>query len=479
MFARRPFKQIAIALLITLLSPSLLPAVAQTFSDLPDIGDPAASALPLSREKKLGEVFVRGLRSQLPIVQDIEVNEYVSSIGSQLTNAHPNIQMKFHFLLIRNPSINAFATIGGVIALNSGLMLTAPNESQFASVMAHEIGHVTQRHIARMLAQYQDFNWTNALAILSIIVATAYDSDVGQLGLFTSSALPIDQQLAYSRSHEIESDRVGIRLMQGANIDPIGMSKFFSLLQLHEGRAGSSVPEFVRTHPLTIDRINHALSYSKHSNKRYREDSLEFQFARARLAALLSPHVALQITSHGKHKDIVTEYRRGVALALAQRPKESAQALRQITNGEDNLQIQLALAQAEILQGNHAAAVRVLQRLNTLYPRRETVNYYLSLALLKYNKPTAALSALQPFANSNQHPLTKKLLAEITAKLGEEGISYEYLADYYEENGRISTALKHLKKAEKSSQGHVFLARVKVKRAKLEQLKKDLENPLP
>ncbi len=471
-FARHCFQPFVIALVVALFP---FPATAQEFTDLPDIGDPTAAVLPLSKEQRLGEVFARGLRAKLPLVEDIELNEYVSAIGNQLTNAHPNIQMKFHFLLIRNPTINAFATIGGVIALNSGLLLVTQNESQFASVIAHEIGHVTQRHIARMLAQHQNFSWANALALLSVIIAATYNSDIGQLGLYTSAALPIDQQLAYSRAHEIESDRVGIRLMQAAGIDPIGMSDFFSLLQSYKGPV-SIVPEILRTHPLTVDRINNALNFTKSSRKQYRKDSPEFQFARARLSALLNPQTALRSAGD----DPVASYQRGVALSLLQRPQESAYKLRQIPNGENSLPIQLGLAQAEILQGNYAAAVKILRRLAALYPRRETVSYYLALALLRQNELSLAFDILQPFIVSNRHALTKKLLAEITARQKRYGISYEYLSDYYATNGHVHIALQHLKKAMSfDSRGHVFLARIKTKRKQLEQLKKELTNPLP
>ena len=451
----------------------LASAEAQQEQTIPHLGDPTAAVLPLSYEQRLGKLFTMKLRSVLPIIHDIELNEYLSALGKELVAAMPTTSLQYHFLLTQIPQVNAFATIGGVITMNSGLILETSNESQLAAVLAHEIGHVSNRHIARSLAVQHDLRWANALALLGTIVASTYDPELAKVGMQTLS-LPIERQLAYSRHFEFEADQFGLRLLDIAKIDPAGMAQFFSLLNsLH---SDGHTPEFLRTHPLTTNRIANATNYTKRSKKTYRSTSEEFQFAHARLYALLNPIHAVKTNTH----DWLGRYQKAIALNKLHKPQQAIQTLSATQATLDQLPIQLALAQAQLLAGHYTDAERTLRDIRRLYPQRESIHYYLARALMQQNKLLQAYNTLKPFANSFLYPIIDKQLAEIAFKQQKEAIAYEFLADFYRNTGHFKTALNQLDRAEKiKPQSPVLLSRVRAKRESIQGLQKEIKNPLP
>ena len=442
---------------------------------LPDIGDPAAAVLPLSKEQKLGKIFVRELRAKLPLISDIEINEYLASLGTQLSNVAES-PLEFHFLLAKNSQINAFATLGGVITVNSGLWLKMEQESELAGVLAHEIAHVTQRHLARFLTESNRFSWANALALLSVILAATYDSDLGRLGLHTSLSIPLEQRLSYIRNHEREADNLAIRIMAKTGFHPDGLTDFFQALQDHSANA-DQVPEFLRTHPLTLNRLSDAANRIAQYRGNYRRDSQEFQYAKARLYALGYPAAVLKEQASNDPVDI---YRKAIALTRSNRTDEALNLLEELSIKNNNLAIKLALAQAKIVQGNYSGAHSQLEKLNELYPYRETISYYYALSLLKLKKYAAAKNILNTVTLYGAYnPLIDKLRAEISAAQNEDWASHEYMANYYEATGHLDDALKQLDKALAAKVGgEIFLLRIEEKRKQIEKLKAEAKDPL-
>ena len=443
---------------------------------LPNIGDPAASVLPLSKEQNLGRIFVREIRSKLPLVSDLEVNEYLNALGTQLAN-QSHSPLKFYFLLADSPSVNAFATLGGVITINSGLLILMDNESQLAGVMAHEIAHVTQRHLARFLAASDRLNWTSALALLSVILATTYDADLGQLGLHASITAPLERQLSYLRAHEREADNTGMQIMASSGINPNSVPDVFQHLH-DQSSSASQVPEFLRTHPFTLDRLNDAINrLSRYRHGTYRTDSEEFQYTKARLHAMTSPKDVLRERTSD---DTIYLYKRAVALMQLHRTQEALDILKKINRPESNLSIKLALAQVYIRHGDYNHARDLLQQLNTVYTNRETISYYYALSLLKLGQADKASQVLSPITiRKHHHPLIYKLYAEIAQRQNKPWVSHEYLADYYEANGKLNTALNHLQQALATNPDNkIFTARAKEKQQQINALKEEARNPL-
>ncbi len=444
---------------------------AQTSHSLPDIGDPAAASLPLSQEKRLAPVILRQLRSQLPMIEDVELNEYLSSLGNQLLSASRDNQLEFYFLLVNQPQINAFATPGGIIAINSGLMLAAESESELAGVLAHEITHVTQRHLARLLSETKRMSWVGYLAAIGAVLASAYDSRLAQLGTYAGLALPVERTLSYYRTFEHEADHIGMQLMAAAGYDPVGMPQFFKRLQSREGAGGA--PEFLRTHPLTAERLSDALNRAALYRGEYRDSSKEFRFAKARLEALTDA----RRPPPGKtaRQTPVERYRRAIVLARTGGAREATQLLERIPDERETVATSLALAEAYLAQGNHHAAISLLRSLNELHPGRESVAYVMGEALLRADKPDEALLLLRPFANRRHAPILDKLIAKAAAADGKAWLSHKHLAYYHQANGRIQAALEQLALAEQDSQiSQPAREIIKAERLKMRKLQREM-----
>lgn len=271
--------------------PGLPGARAQTPAhDLPSLGDAHDEDLPPAVERKLGEQIMAQVRRDPSFMSDPDTSEYINSLGYQLVAVSPSRSLDFQFFVIRDPMMNAFALPGGFIGVHSGLVLAAQNESELAGVMAHEIGHVTQRHIARMIAKQKDSALiTIGALLLAILAARAGGSgsgDLTQAAIMGGQAAAIQQQLNFSRDAEREADRVGFQILIDAGFDPRGLEGFFARLQsgtrIYEGTA----PVYLRTHPLTVERIADMQNRTRELRMKQRADSLDFRLVRARLRVL-------------------------------------------------------------------------------------------------------------------------------------------------------------------------------------------------
>ena len=409
---------------------------------LPEIGDPSYSILSLADEKKLGRVILAQIRARLPVGDDVEVQEYLHTLGSQLLSQESGNRLDFDFLSVTDPAINAFATPGGVVAINDGLMMFADNESELAAVVAHEIAHVTRRHIARLNAELRGVSWLGALVMIAGLMAGAYNADLAQLATFAGTALPVDRQLQYTRGFEREADAAAIRLMAAAGIDPHGVARFFSKLQAREGR--HQVPEFLRTHPLTSERLRDAVTRAARYPEGLRRDSREFRHIRARLRALRDATPApgeIETASLRLYRDGVALTRRGLAY-------EALQTLERIPAQDRALPVMLALGQAHISRGDYRAACRLLTELNDLHPGRASVNYYLATCLIKTGEAARALEHLHGIRRLYRYyPRLHKLSAQAAAALKRTSLEHEHLGDYYLLNGRLTLALDQLRLA--------------------------------
>jgi beta-barrel assembly-enhancing protease len=250
---------------------------------LPNMGDPASAVLTPSQEALLGETLLTQIRGALPISKDPELNDYVQALGTRLVSAGSDSGMEFTFLLVADPTINAFAAPGGIVVVNSGLLLTAQSESELAGVIAHEIAHIEQRHMARTYANAGSINLKTALAMLASIVAGAYGgANVGSAAMLSTMAAGAQAQLAFSRANEQEADRVGMRLLAAARFDPQGMPNFLQRLQEYIQLNAGPIPEFLSDHPVTLSRIADTRSRALQYTGSFEKDSLRFEFANVR-----------------------------------------------------------------------------------------------------------------------------------------------------------------------------------------------------
>ncbi|XZG69822.1 M48 family metalloprotease [Chitinibacteraceae bacterium HSL-7] len=288
---------------------------------LPDLGDSSAAELSSSDEQQIGASAMREIRRSGLLVDDPELSAYLNELGWRLVDASGDTLTSFRFLPLRDDSINAFAVPGGVIGVHTGLIVMAQHESELASVLAHEVAHISQQHIARMLEGQRVTPWMTLAALgLAILAARAGAGDAATAMAAAGPALAMRRQLDYTYAFEQEADRVGIDTLTRAGFDPNAMAGFFQRLQRHNQLVEHNAPEFLRTHPVTYKRISDAQSRARKLPYKQVQDSADFLFMRekARLAQM-KPSEAVefyrQSLGEGRYRDLAA-HQYGYALAL-------------------------------------------------------------------------------------------------------------------------------------------------------------------
>ncbi|SER22229.1 Putative Zn-dependent protease, contains TPR repeats [Nitrosomonas sp. Nm51] len=268
--------------------------------ELPDLGDVSQAAITPHEERQIGLQVMRQIRADPSYLDDPEITGYLNSLGHKLiagsSEARPG--QSFEFFALQDSTINAFALPGGFMGFNSGLIIAAQNESELAGVMAHEIAHVTQKHLARMIAG-QKYSMITSIAALAVaILASRSNPQAGQAIIAASQAGAIQSQLNFTRRHEKEADRVGLNILLDAGFDPQGMSAFFERLQKASRFYENGAPSYLRTHPLTYERIADIQNRTHEMGYRQVADSMDFLLVRAKLRAL-----------QGKSRDAVSQFK--------------------------------------------------------------------------------------------------------------------------------------------------------------------------
>jgi predicted Zn-dependent protease len=254
--------------------------------DLPDLGEASAGDLSPATEKKIGQQIMHEFRWRDPsYLDDPDVESYLNQLGGRLAAASNDPGIGFYFFGVNDPSINAFAMPGGFIGVNSGLLLASQSESELAGVLAHEISHVTQRHIARQVMREKQLSMGTMLAMVIGLLAARSNSQVASATIAGAQAGAISAQLGYSRDFEREADRSGFDVLKKAGFDVRGMSLFFERLQRASRVYENNAPVYLRTHPVTGERISDMQNREQAVPYRQVPDSLDFQLVRAKLRA--------------------------------------------------------------------------------------------------------------------------------------------------------------------------------------------------
>src|SRR5688572_16063120 len=298
-----------------------------TGNELPDIGSPASSTLSLDDEYRIGLQIVRQLRDEGQVIEDPESTEYLQAVGARIVaQATGDSTQRFSFFFVREDTINAFALPGGFIGVNYGLMLATRNEAQLAGVLAHEIAHVTQRHIARRVRSSGRASIATMAAILaSILVGAATgSSDATMGGIAMAQGAAMQQQINFTRANENEADRVGMAFLASAGFDPYGMPDFFETMGRRSSIQASStnrnaLPEILQSHPVTTNRIAESRARAaQFKDLKQNAESVSYLLTRERLRVLGTPaedNVRRYYSERRDQQDQTVGERYGEALA--------------------------------------------------------------------------------------------------------------------------------------------------------------------
>lgn len=254
-------------------------------ANLPELGDTSGTVLSALDERRIAEQIMRQVSDSDDVVHDPEISDYLTQLGNRLAQSGPDKGQPFNFFVVKDSTINAFAMPGGVIGVHTGLFLASQSESELASVLGHEIGHVTQHHLARMIEGQKHATFKNIAGIVLALLVARSNPQLAQGALTASSAYGIQNQLDYTRAHEREADRVGLQILNNAHFDVRGMPEFFKTLQRGNRFSEGSAPSFLRTHPLTAERISDVTNRVDQMPYRQVVDSIDYQMVRAKLRA--------------------------------------------------------------------------------------------------------------------------------------------------------------------------------------------------
>ena len=265
--------------------------------DLPTFGDSTSGIISLEQERKLGQQFLRSIRAQAPTLDDPVLQDFLEHLIYRLASYSQLEDRRLDIVIIQNGSLNAFAAPGGIIGVHHGLFRYAQTEHEMSAILSHELAHLSQRHFARRVAEGKKGAAFNIAGLLAgIILAATAGGDAALAALSSSQGLAQNQSLKYSREREAEADRIGIDTLDEASMDPRAMAYMFERLQrASRYSTGNNIPEFLRTHPVTNDRIADSYNQTQNYPKKQFPANLEYQLMRVRARVITSGNQAQEI----------------------------------------------------------------------------------------------------------------------------------------------------------------------------------------
>jgi len=419
---------------------------------LPELGDSATRILSPAEEQRIGKRFMRQLLRERNYVDDRELGAYLNQLGAKI-GAHASLRGgRITVHLLENAKLNAFALPGGHITFHTGLLLTSADEDELASVMGHEIAHISQRHLPRMLAKAEASKLPAAAAIMAAILI---GGKAGLAGLTVANAALLSSQLAYSRDFEREADAIGITLLAGAGYDPAAMARFFNKLERHGGIGGA--PEFLRSHPLSYNRIAEAESRAAaYPPLAAPADARDFYLAQAKIRALYAPRsddTLEYFRDQAAKNDGAKKQAAVYGMAQAQRKMRRFDAARKtlqplLAAHPEVVAFQLARAEIDLAAGQSAAAAARHARLSAARPDLPYLTHYHANALLAAGEAAAAKRVLRRQLRRHKEMFTLyPLLSKSNVQLGLLAEAHQATAEFHVALGDYPAAVASLQLA--------------------------------
>jgi len=463
----------------------IFPVYVQSATELPNIGDSSDSVMSPTSARELGEGLLRMLRHNELLLNDPYLQGYITSLGYKLSTASDDPGGHYVFFIVKDNSVNAFAAPGGYIGVHTGLIRIAQSESELASVISHEIAHITQNHLFRAYEGTSNQRITTAVLMLAAILLGGGDSQVTTAAIAGGLAAGAQTSINFTRQHEKEADRLGIEILSETGYNPYSMAVFFQRMHNATRLYGKEGPEFLRTHPVTSTRVADAQNRAAQMNITPSFNDEIFQLARARAIVLSEPdpHRALKIfeAKLGSEQPLArmaAEYGYVLALIKTRQPETALKRLRPMLKRKpDSLLYQLARAEALETSGQVKASLDLYNQIQITAPDSRAVTMYHASALIRNNQSEAARKLLRGLLDRyNNDSLLHQMYARASEKSKNIGDAYFHLAEYYYLNGSTELAIDNLTRASNLPEIDYYL-RSKVD-ARLKQYKAVLAHQL-
>lgn len=450
---------------------------------LPDLGDSSQMALTPQDERRIGEEIMRDVSNSGGVIRDVEVVDYLQGLGYRLAASSGESPQKFTFFVVQDSSINAFALPASIIGVHSGLIMAAGSESELASVISHEIGHVTQRHIARMIAQQKQDAWQSFAAMAFALLAARSNPQLAGASMQAAQAGAIQKQLDYTREHEREADRVGVQILSNAGFDTRAMPAFFDKLikgtRFYEG----SAPAFLRTHPLTTERIADVRNRVEQTPYRQIADSPEFHYTRAKLRALSgSANEGVNwfedILAEKKYVDEASQrYGLAVALMRANRLDEAREEVAWLrSKAPRNAMVETLAGNLLVAMGNPRQAETHFKQALATYPNHRGLIYGYAELLLATNQLDQAEKLLrEKQLVYPEDPYLYELKSQIYTRQGKDLLRHQAQGEAYYLRYNLMGAIEQMELALRSGDGNFY--EMSSVEARLKQLRSMLAEP--
>jgi predicted Zn-dependent protease len=444
--------------------------VAAQFDNLPRLGDPSSDDLSPQAERRLGESIMRQIRRDPLWLDDADLVDYLNRLAAPLTETPAAGSTSFEFFALAERSINAFALPGGYIGVHTGLLMAADSESEVAAVLAHEIGHVTQRHIARMLAQQKQVSLVTMAGMVLALLAARSNPQAAMGSMMIGSEMARSTMLSFSREAEREADRVGFEILRQAGFDMQSMVSFFSRLQQASRFYETNAPAYLRTHPVTGERIGDMQLRLRESRYRQRADSIEFRLLRARLRALADDSSEGRRTARALLEQSVRQSPKAgpapwyglASVAAAQRdwPRvDAALAQAQALAGGTHPYFETLGAGARLAAGDARGAAERAARGLARFPDARGLARLQGEALLAAGQPAEALRVLR------EHLLVWRgdarlwqLSSQAYFALGQRAEAHRAVAEQYLLLGSPMSALDQLRRGQQAGDSDFYSA---------------------
>ncbi|GAB1392521.1 M48 family metalloprotease [Rhodocyclaceae bacterium] len=442
------------------------PTLAYT-DGLPDLGELERGGLSLTAERRLGEQIMLDIRRDPAYLDDPEVAGYISQLGQRVASHAENVRHPFEFFVVKDAMLNAFALPGGYIGVHSGLVLAARSESELAGVLAHEVSHVTQSHLARLFGKQSQAQLASLLSLAVAVLAAKHAPDVAIGAAMTGQAAVVQNQLNYSRDFEREADRLGLDILEKSGFDTRGMASFFERM-LQFGRLyENNAPGYLRTHPLTTERITDMENRIAQRPYKQVPDSVDFGLVRAKLKAYdgTPGEAVADFTAQLKSGKFAreTDVRFGYAHALLRDNKVAAAATEVATLRRLKLEspmLETLAAQVQLRQKDVTAALQTLQQAAQRYPHVRALTYALIDTKVGAGGTAPLAEALSLIERELQ--LTPgdarlyRLQAKVYAAQGKRLHQHRAQAEAYLAEGQLDPAIMQLELARKAGDGDFY-----------------------